>query len=74
MNGTSSFSIPLPVSAGRGFAPDLTVSYSSGGGNGIFGLGWNLGISSIKRKTEKELPQYNDAQDSDTYIFLKQRI
>src|SRR5215207_5304361 len=57
VNGTSSFSIPLPVSAARGAAPSLTLSYNSGGGNGIFGLGWNLSLPSIKRKTDKGLPQ-----------------
>ena len=69
VNGTSSFSIPVPFSAARGFTPSLSLSYNSGSGNGIFGLGWSLSISSIRRKTEKELPQYYDAIDSDTYII-----
>lgn len=69
VNGTSSFSIPLPFSKIRGIAPSLNLSYSSGGGNGIFGLGWNLGLSSVKRKTDQGLPQYLDAIDSDTFLF-----
>lgn len=69
VNGTSSFSIPLPVAAARGVTPALSLSYNSGSGNGIFGLGWNLSLPSIKRKTDKELPQYQDAIDSDTYLF-----
>ena len=69
VNGTSSFSIPLPVAAARGVAPNLSLSYNSGSGNGLFGLGWNLSLPSIKRKTDKELPQYMDAADSDTYLF-----
>lgn len=69
VNGTSSFSIPLPVAASRGVAPALSLSYNSGSGNGIFGLGWNLSLPSIKRKTNKELPQYQDYIDSDTYLF-----
>jgi hypothetical protein len=32
-------------------------------------LGWNLSLGSIKRKTDKGLPQYLDAIDSDTYLF-----
>jgi hypothetical protein len=69
-NGTSSFSIPLPLSPGRnGFQPQLALSYNSGGGNGPFGLGWNMGIPSIARKTDKQLPLYRDAIDSDTYIL-----
>lgn len=69
VNGTASFSIPLPVSPARGACPNLSLSYNSGGGNGIFGLGWSLGLSSIKRKTDKELPKYFDDIDSDTYLF-----
>src|SRR5882757_3236980 len=69
VNGTSSLSIPLPVSAIRGFSPSLSLSYNSGTGNGLFGLGWSLSLPSIRRKTEKELPQYIDNNDSDTYIF-----
>lgn len=69
VNGTSSFSIPLPFSPARGASPALSLSYSSGAGNGIFGLGWNLSLSSIKRKTDKGLPQYLDASDSDTFLF-----
>lgn len=69
VNGTSSFSIPLPASIARGFGSPLTLNYSSGAGNGIFGMGWSLNIPSIKRKTEKELPRYYDEIDSDTYIF-----
>ncbi len=69
VNGTASFSIPLPFSPSRGASPSLSLSYNSGGGNGIFGLGWNLGLSSIKRKTDKGLPQYLDGIDSDTFLF-----
>ncbi|MBN8586487.1 MAG: OmpA family protein [Ignavibacteria bacterium] len=69
VNGTASFSIPIPVSQARGVTPNLSLSYNSGGGNGVFGLGWSLGISSIKRKTNKKLPEYFDSIDSDTYLF-----
>lgn len=69
VNGTSSFSIPLPFSPARGASPSLGLSYNSGSGNGIFGLGWNVSLGSIKRKTDKGLPQYLDAIDSDTFLF-----
>ena len=68
-NGTSSFSFPLPFSPSRGPVPELVLNYNSGSGNGILGLGWSLSLSSIRRKTEQELPRYQDATDSDTYIF-----
>src|SRR6266849_7731813 len=57
-NGTASFSIPLPFSPARGASPALNISYNSGAGNGIFGLGWTLNLPYIKRKTDKLLPQY----------------
>jgi RHS repeat-associated protein len=69
VNGTAAFSLPLPVGAARGAAPALALSYNSGAGNGVFGLGWNLGLSSIKRKTDQRLPQYLDAVDSDTFLL-----
>ena len=69
-NGTAGCSFPFPFSASRnGFMPGMTLSYSSGGGNGVFGLGWNAEPPSIVRKTEKGLPLYHDAEDSDTFIF-----
>ena len=69
VNGTAAFSIPLPFSPARGAAPALSLSYNSGAGNGIFGLGWNLSLGSVKRKSDKGLPQYRDEADTDTYLF-----
>src|SRR5215203_3331263 len=69
VNGTAAFSLPLPVSDGRGFSPALSLQYNSGTGNGLFGVGWSMTLTSIKRKTEQELPQYLDAIDSDTYLI-----
>lgn len=69
VNGTASFSIPLPFSAARGATVPINLAYNSGSGNGAFGLGWGLGLSSIKRKTDKGLPQYLDTVDSDVFLF-----
>ena len=69
-NGTSSFSLPLPFSKSRNnFSPSLSVSYNSGGGNTAFGLGWNCELPFIQRKTDKKLPEYYDAIESDTFLF-----
>lgn len=68
--GTGSLSVPLAVSPGRsGFGPQLSLSYDSGSGNGPFGVGWSLALPSIARKTDKGLPQYRDAEESDVYIL-----
>ena len=68
--GTASQTIPIFTSPGRhDFHPQLSLSYDSGAGNGPFGLGWNLSIPSITRKTDKGLPRYYDAEESDTFIL-----
>ena len=70
VTGTGSMTIPLPVSPGRsGFGPQLTLSYDSGAGNGPFGIGWNLSLPSITRKTDKGLPRYRDAEESDVFLL-----
>ena len=69
VNGTAGFSLLLPFSPARGASPALNVSYNFGAGNGVFGSGWAVGLPSIKRKTDKELPRYLDETDSDTFLF-----
>jgi hypothetical protein len=56
--GAASFDIPLPLSAGRGMAPQLGLSYSSAAGNGVCGMGWGLSRASIARRTQKGVPAY----------------
>ncbi|WP_162902873.1 SpvB/TcaC N-terminal domain-containing protein [Taibaiella koreensis] len=70
VNGTAGLEVPLPLSPGRGgFGPGLSVSYNSGSGNGPFGLGWSLGLPSIRRKTDKKLPAYQDDKESDVFLM-----
>ena len=70
VTGTGSMSVPIATSPGRsGFGPQLSLSYDSGSGNGPFGFGWSLSLPSITRKTDKGLPQYRDAEESDVYIL-----
>jgi RHS repeat-associated protein len=71
VTGTASFSVPLTISEGRGgFTPQLALSYDSGSGNSVFGLGWSVGLPSITRKTDKGLPQYNDNTDNESDTFI----
>jgi len=70
VTGTGSLSVPLAASPGRsGFGPQLSLSYDSGAGNGPFGFGWSLGLPSITRKTDKGLPRYLDADESDVFLL-----
>ena len=61
--GAASFELPLPLSAGRGWDPQLTLTYSSQAGNGPFGIGWSLGIGQISRSTQKGVPRYSDLDE-----------
>jgi RHS repeat-associated protein len=68
VTGTASMAVPVPTSPGRsGFGPALTLTYDSGAGNSAFGLGWNISLPSIRRKTDKRLPSYQDDPDQDTF-------
>src|SRR6267142_6746329 len=70
VTGTGSISVPIAPSPGRsGFGPQLSLSYDSGAGNGPFGFGWSLALPAIARKTDKGLPQYWDAEESDVFIL-----
>jgi len=70
VTGTASLGIPIPFSPSRGgFVPPVGFGYNSGNGNSPFGLGWDLGIPSIVRKTENLLPQYKDEEESDTFVL-----
>lgn len=70
VNGTSSATVPIVVSPGRGgFGPQLALSYDSGSGNGPFGFGWTLSLPSITRRTDKGLPTYDDDRESDVFVL-----
>jgi RHS repeat-associated protein len=70
VTGTGALSLPIAVSPGRsGFAPQLVLSYDSGSGNGVFGVGWILSLPAISRKTDKGIPQYRDEEESDVFIL-----
>lgn len=58
--GTGTYSIPLPVTAARGFEPKMALSYSSGNGNSAFGLGCSLSLSKISVSTTTGTPQYHN--------------
>ena len=65
--GTGNFSVPLTVPPGRnGLQPQLALTYSTGNGNGPFGLGWSLSVPGVTLKTSKGLPRY---QGKDVYVL-----
>ncbi|OQW39773.1 MAG: hypothetical protein A4S08_06030 [Proteobacteria bacterium SG_bin4] len=70
--GTGNFTVPIVVPPGRnGFQPQLNLGYSTGSGNGSFGLGWNLSIPGVTRLTSKGVPQYRDhGTEGNSDIFV----
>src|SRR5689334_7788272 len=59
--GTAHASLPIALPRGRnGLTPDLTLAYSSGEGNGPFGVGWRLSVPAVTRATRRGVPRYHD--------------
>jgi RHS repeat-associated protein len=62
--GGAGYSIPLVLPSARGrVQPRLDLSYSSSGGFGLAGVGWNVGAAAITRQTDRGLPRYDDRAD-----------
>src|SRR5829696_5756580 len=63
--GTGNFTIPITLPPGRNsFQPELSLVYSTGNGNGPFGLGWSLSIPGVSRQTSRGIPIYDDSEDT----------
>ncbi|MEO1273762.1 MAG: SpvB/TcaC N-terminal domain-containing protein, partial [Myxococcota bacterium] len=59
-----SYSVPIRVPAGfAAVTPSLSLSYNSGGGNGLVGMGWMLDTPMIERMTYRGLPEYDTDDD-----------
>src|SRR4051794_3353975 len=70
--GAASFTVPIRAPRGRSnFGPELSLSYDSARGSGPFGFGWELSTSSIRRRTDRGLPLYQDAVGSDTFVLAE---
>jgi RHS repeat-associated protein len=68
--GTGSLRVPIAVSPCRdGAEPALALEYDSGQGRGPFGTGWRISVPSIIRRTDKGIPRYADAEESDVFIL-----
>ncbi|MCB9575836.1 MAG: VCBS repeat-containing protein [Polyangiaceae bacterium] len=72
--GIATFSVPLSLPAARGGAqPSLGLSYSSSGGSGLAGMGWQIGVPFISRQTDRGVPHYGDTAgwdpEQDHFVF-----
>jgi hypothetical protein len=65
--GTGNFTVPIALLPGRqGFQPELSLTYSTGNGNGTFGIGWAASVPGVSRKTSHGIPRYNETLSEST--------
>ncbi|MGD8805602.1 MAG: SpvB/TcaC N-terminal domain-containing protein, partial [Chloroflexota bacterium] len=75
VDGSASLAYPLQVPPGRaGVQPDLALTYSSNGGSGWVGTGWDLSVGAITVDTAFGAPRYLPDQESETYLLNGDRL
>lgn len=73
--GDARLSYPIEVPPGRrGMQPQLAVQYSSGGGNGWMGHGWDIGMQSITIDTRWGVPRYKEDKETETYLLNGEQL
>jgi hypothetical protein len=66
--GDANVSYPIKIPAGRkGMQPQIALQYSSGGGNGWLGEGWNINIPSVSIDTRWGVPTFDPINESEIY-------
>ena len=71
--GAARFSIPIFTSPTRaGAEPKLSLSYDAASGNGAFGLGYQLDLAAVTRRTDRGVPLYDD--DADTFLLSGEEL
>ena len=74
-SGTANLSYPIEIPAGRqGMQPSLALSYSSSGGNGWLGVGWDISIPSITVETRWGVPRYDRDKESEVYVYEGEQL
>lgn len=69
-SGTANLSYQLEIPAGRlGMQPNLALTYSSSGGNGWLGVGWDISVPSITVETRWGVPRYESGWESEVYLY-----
>src|SRR5256885_940859 len=68
--GEARLTYPLEVPPGRAkLQPQLAVRYSSAGGDGWLGMGWDLTIPTITIDTRWGVPRYDAGLETETYLL-----
>ena len=68
--GDARLSYPIEVPPGRqGLQPQLAVQYSSSGGNGWMGMGWDIPMQAVTIDTRFGVPRYEAGLETETYTL-----
>src|SRR5690242_5315624 len=60
-SGAARYGVSFALPQGRaGVTPQLGLSYSSGQGSSVVGIGWSLAVPAIARRTDGGVPRYRD--------------
>ncbi len=74
VKGTGNYQVPLHFPYGPNeLKPSLALTYSTGYGNGVFGLGWRLNPLRIERRTDRGVPRYDPSDEfvlADTGVLV----
>jgi len=69
-SGDNKLTYPIDVPAGRlGLQPQVSVTYSSQGGNGWLGVGWDLATPTVEIDTRWGVPRYEAARETESYLL-----
>jgi RHS repeat-associated protein len=61
--GDAALNFRIETPPGRkGLQPDVVITYNSGGGDGLLGIGWDLPVNSVQCDTKFGVPQYDAGQ------------
>ncbi|MDH5493238.1 MAG: hypothetical protein OEY14_14895, partial [Myxococcales bacterium] len=62
--GLMRYRVPIEIPSGyAAMTPSLALSYGSGGGSGVVGIGWSMPTPSIERMSLRGLPEYTEADE-----------
>lgn len=68
--GDNNLAYPIEVPGGRGgLQPSVSVGYSSSGGNGWMGVGWDLSTPAIQVDSRWGVPRFSAAKETEGYVL-----
>ncbi|MBC6448672.1 SpvB/TcaC N-terminal domain-containing protein [Actinokineospora xionganensis] len=74
-SGDARLSFPFEVPKGRAdLQPTLSVAYSSGGGSGWTGVGWDVSTPAITLDTRWGVPRYHTGLETETYLLNGEQL